>query len=241
MAIKNGAEPRRNRWSAILTRGRERVHACLTAAIVNCAYRGRKALWHYRAGAAAHSGFTYEVRSHHARTWPQARLCRRRACRLPRASMAPTLQAQPDFGDNTSQWANDGECDDPRFEGEGAAGHVARRRSRPRRRGLRQALQRRQHRASRGHREYRCCRPYRRRHRLRLARQRAEWAARRARRPALRGRRHGGDAARRRHVPRRDRLPDARRPEPHLTAQQQPRQRQRRSFAAAAWRKATKR
>ena len=31
------------------------------------------------------------------------------------------LQAQPDFGDNTSQWANDGECDDPRFEGEGAA------------------------------------------------------------------------------------------------------------------------
>ncbi|WP_404401225.1 hypothetical protein [Pelagibacterium halotolerans] len=26
-----------------------------------------------------------------------------------------------DFGDNTSTWANDGECDDPRFEGEGAA------------------------------------------------------------------------------------------------------------------------
>ena len=25
------------------------------------------------------------------------------------------------FGDNTSQWANDGECDDPRFEGEGVA------------------------------------------------------------------------------------------------------------------------
>ena len=32
-----------------------------------------------------------------------------------------SLHAQPDFGDNTSQWANDGECDDPRFEGEGAA------------------------------------------------------------------------------------------------------------------------
>lgn len=32
-----------------------------------------------------------------------------------------TLAAQPDFGDNTSQWADDGECDDPRFEGEGAA------------------------------------------------------------------------------------------------------------------------
>jgi hypothetical protein len=31
------------------------------------------------------------------------------------------LHAQPDFGDNTSQWANDGECDDPRFEGEGMA------------------------------------------------------------------------------------------------------------------------
>ena len=29
--------------------------------------------------------------------------------------------AQPDFGDNTSRWANDGECDDPRFEGAGAA------------------------------------------------------------------------------------------------------------------------
>jgi hypothetical protein len=32
-----------------------------------------------------------------------------------------TLHAQPDFGDNTSEWANDGECDDPRFDGEGAA------------------------------------------------------------------------------------------------------------------------
>jgi hypothetical protein len=35
--------------------------------------------------------------------------------------LAAPLQAQPDFGDNTSRWANDGECDDPRFEGEGAA------------------------------------------------------------------------------------------------------------------------
>jgi len=26
-----------------------------------------------------------------------------------------------DFGDNSSQWANDGECDDPRFEGDGMA------------------------------------------------------------------------------------------------------------------------
>ena len=31
------------------------------------------------------------------------------------------LVAQPDFGDNTSRWADDGECDDPRFAGEGAA------------------------------------------------------------------------------------------------------------------------
>jgi hypothetical protein len=35
--------------------------------------------------------------------------------------VASALQAQPDFGDNTSSWANDGECDDPRFEGAGAA------------------------------------------------------------------------------------------------------------------------
>jgi hypothetical protein len=39
-------------------------------------------------------------------------------------SLSTTLvapHAQPDFGDNTSRWADDGECDDPRFEGEGAA------------------------------------------------------------------------------------------------------------------------
>ncbi len=30
-------------------------------------------------------------------------------------------QAQPDFGDDLSRWANDGECDDPRFEGAGSA------------------------------------------------------------------------------------------------------------------------
>lgn len=35
--------------------------------------------------------------------------------------MTSAPQAQPDFGDNTSRWSNDGECDDPRFEGEGAA------------------------------------------------------------------------------------------------------------------------
>jgi hypothetical protein len=31
------------------------------------------------------------------------------------------LQAQPDFGDDASEWARDGECDDPRFEGDGSA------------------------------------------------------------------------------------------------------------------------
>lgn len=35
--------------------------------------------------------------------------------------ISPYLGAQPDFGDNTSEWANDGECDDPRFEGPGVA------------------------------------------------------------------------------------------------------------------------
>jgi hypothetical protein len=29
-----------------------------------------------------------------------------------------------DFGDDTSSWANDGECDDPRFEGAGTAGEL---------------------------------------------------------------------------------------------------------------------
>ena len=36
-------------------------------------------------------------------------------------ALPAALQAQPDFGDDTSQWANDGECDDPRFEGKGSA------------------------------------------------------------------------------------------------------------------------
>ncbi len=32
---------------------------------------------------------------------------------------APEPDSGMDFGDDTSQWSNDGECDDPRFEGEG--------------------------------------------------------------------------------------------------------------------------
>ena len=32
---------------------------------------------------------------------------------------------QIDFGDNSSEWANDQECDDPRFDGPGTAGVIA--------------------------------------------------------------------------------------------------------------------
>jgi len=35
--------------------------------------------------------------------------------------IAVPSSAQPNFGDNASRWASDGECDDPRFEGEGSA------------------------------------------------------------------------------------------------------------------------
>ncbi len=34
---------------------------------------------------------------------------------------APAAAADIDFGDDSSQWANDGECDDPRFKGTGSA------------------------------------------------------------------------------------------------------------------------
>ncbi len=46
-------------------------------------------------------------------------------CALAAAILAAPALAQPaeeiDFGDDSSNWANDGECDDPRFEGEGMA------------------------------------------------------------------------------------------------------------------------
>ena len=35
--------------------------------------------------------------------------------------LPPRRTADIDFGDDTSEWANDGECDDPRFEGTGSA------------------------------------------------------------------------------------------------------------------------
>jgi hypothetical protein len=41
--------------------------------------------------------------------------------------MAPSqaqTDAEIDFGDDTSEWANDGECDDPRFTGEGMAAEL---------------------------------------------------------------------------------------------------------------------
>ena len=37
------------------------------------------------------------------------------------AAPATTTTAAIDFGDNSSEWANDGECDDPRFSGTGSA------------------------------------------------------------------------------------------------------------------------
>jgi ankyrin repeat protein len=36
-------------------------------------------------------------------------------------AVSSPLHAQPDFGDDSSRYANDGECDDPRFQGSGAA------------------------------------------------------------------------------------------------------------------------
>ncbi|GGK34379.1 hypothetical protein GCM10011322_21410 [Salinarimonas ramus] len=38
-----------------------------------------------------------------------------------RSAPAPAAAGDVDFGDDTGRWANDGECDDPRFEGEGMA------------------------------------------------------------------------------------------------------------------------
>ncbi len=42
---------------------------------------------------------------------------------IPAMDVTPATQIDTsiDWGDNTSQWANDGECDDPRFSGEGVA------------------------------------------------------------------------------------------------------------------------
>ncbi|WEJ58755.1 hypothetical protein [Devosia sp. FJ2-5-3] len=42
----------------------------------------------------------------------------------PSAPTAPVARAEIDFGDDSSQWANDGECDDPRFTGAGAAAEL---------------------------------------------------------------------------------------------------------------------
>ena len=39
-------------------------------------------------------------------------------------TQAPPANADIDWGDDTSEWANDGECDDPRFEGQGVAAEL---------------------------------------------------------------------------------------------------------------------
>lgn len=44
--------------------------------------------------------------------------------RDPDSTPAPDAPGDRDFGDNSSQWANDGECDDPRFEGPGMAAQL---------------------------------------------------------------------------------------------------------------------
>ena len=38
--------------------------------------------------------------------------------------VATAVTGDVDFGDDSSQWANDGECDDPRFEGAGSAAEL---------------------------------------------------------------------------------------------------------------------
>lgn len=42
----------------------------------------------------------------------------------PKTPAAPAAAGAVDFGDDTSQWAKDGECDDPRFGGAGAAAEL---------------------------------------------------------------------------------------------------------------------
>ncbi len=37
-----------------------------------------------------------------------------------KAESSPAECAAVDYGDDSSEWANDGDCDDPRFIGEGA-------------------------------------------------------------------------------------------------------------------------
>ena len=43
---------------------------------------------------------------------------------LKEGGTTPVANADIDFGDDASQWAKDGECDDPRFEGTGAASEL---------------------------------------------------------------------------------------------------------------------
>lgn len=43
---------------------------------------------------------------------------------LSAATDSPVANAEVDFGDDTSQWSNDDECDDPRFEGTGSASEL---------------------------------------------------------------------------------------------------------------------
>lgn len=86
---------------------------------MNCAYPRPKPLWHHRAGAARLTGITTGFLSMIA--FPTRHGLAGAALAACVALTALPASAQPDFGDDSSRWANDGECDDPRFEGEGAA------------------------------------------------------------------------------------------------------------------------
>ncbi len=103
-----------------LTCRRERVHLGPQRNGELCNSAANR-LWHYRGRRRrAQSGFTHEV-IRHDRPFDTARF--QPPPRLPLASASPhrPCNAQPDFGDDSSEWARDGECDDPRFEGEGSA------------------------------------------------------------------------------------------------------------------------
>ena len=117
---------------------------------------------------------------------------------LAACAFAVPLSAQVDFGDDASQWARDGECDDPRFEGEGGGRDAARRGSRPRCQRLPESLRRRPNRIA-----------FRSERRDRLWRRREPVGSRRRmRRSAFCRRRRRGDADRRRSVSRCHGLPN---------------------------------
>jgi hypothetical protein len=81
-------------------------------------------LWHYRAAYraalfAALNRDSQEVA--HMTAFPTRHGIAGAVLAVCLTVIAVPSSAQPNFGDNASRWASDGECDDPRFEGEGSA------------------------------------------------------------------------------------------------------------------------